>query len=98
MSYANIIVIALGVSMDALVVAIAAGTSIRQMNQGHIIRIALYFGFFQFLMTVIGWLAGRTIESYIITFDHWVAFALLAFLGVKDALAGIASRAGDHAR
>ena len=69
--------------MDALAVAIAAGISIRQLNHGHVFRLALYFGFFQFMMPVIGWLAGRTVESYITTYDHWVAFGLLVFLGGK---------------
>ena len=77
------IAIAMGVSMDAMVVAMAAGASVRQLNHGHVIRLALCFGFFQSIMFVIGWLAGSMMESFITTCAPWVAFALLAFLGGK---------------
>ncbi len=79
----NLIAIAVGLAMDALAVAIAAGISLKALNRGHVARMALAFGFFQALMPILGWLAGRTVEAYVSAFDHWVAFGLLVFLGGK---------------
>ncbi len=69
--------------MDAFAVAIAAGLNIERLTGRHVFRLAFFFGFFQFAMAVLGWLAGRTIDVYISAFDHWVAFGLLAAIGGK---------------
>ena len=69
--------------MDAFAVAIAAGLSIKRLTGRHVFRLAFFFGFFQFAMAVLGWLAGATIDVYISTFDHWVAFGLLVVIGGK---------------
>ncbi|MBI4978804.1 MAG: manganese efflux pump [Spirochaetes bacterium] len=75
--------IAIGLSMDALAVSIASGVTMRGMRFRHAFRMALFFGGFQALMPFLGWLAGMTLKSYITSFDHWVAFGLLAFIGGK---------------
>ncbi len=75
--------IAFGLAMDAFAVAIAAGLTLRPLGGRHIFRLAFHFGLFQFLMPVIGWLAGQTMSQWISTFDHWIAFGLLAFIGGK---------------
>ena len=78
-----IVAIAVGLSMDALSVSIANGFMIRQLKFRHAFRIAFFFGFFQFFMPIVGWAAGRYFHSYIKSFDHWIAFGLLLFIGVK---------------
>lgn len=75
--------IALGLAMDAFAVAIATAVVLGRVSQRQTFRLAFHFGLFQFLMPVIGWLAGTTVEVYIRDYDHWVAFGLLAAVGGK---------------
>jgi putative Mn2+ efflux pump MntP len=75
--------IALGLAMDAFAVSVAAGIQVTALNRGHVLRLALSFGFFQFLMPVLGWLAGRGLSQWLGKVDHWVAFGLLAVIGGK---------------
>jgi manganese efflux pump family protein len=75
--------IAVGLSMDAFAVSVAAGLGLAQVTYRHVFRIAFHFGLFQFLMPILGWLAGKQLAEYIKTYDHWVAFGLLAFVGGK---------------
>jgi manganese efflux pump family protein len=81
--FSDILFIAAGLSMDALAVAISCGLAIRQLHLKHAFRIALFFGLFQALMPSLGWLAGIGFKRGIESFDHWVAFALLALIGGK---------------
>jgi len=74
---------AVGLSMDALAVSVVNGFTIRELNLRHALRIAFFFGLFQAAMPLAGWAAGRTVSAYIQEYDHWIAFALLAFVGVK---------------
>ncbi len=78
-----IIFIALGLAMDVFAVSISCGITIEELRVGHALRIALFFGVFQAIMPVIGWLAGVSVRGVIASFDHWVAFGLLAFVGGK---------------
>jgi putative Mn2+ efflux pump MntP len=78
-----VIGIAFGLAMDAFAVAIAAGMTIRPITGRHVFRLAFHFGLFQFMMPVLGWLAGQTLHQWISAFDHWIAFGLLAFIGGK---------------
>lgn len=75
--------IALGLSMDAFAVALCKGLNMRVYNRKYSILIAAFFGGFQALMPLIGWLLGTQFARYIKDFDHWVAFLLLAFIGGK---------------
>jgi putative Mn2+ efflux pump MntP len=83
MSWFAVLGIAVGLAMDAFAVSIAAGLVIQQPTYRHVFRLAFHFGLFQFLMPVIGWMAGRTVSAYVSAYDHWVAFGLLAWLGGK---------------
>lgn len=74
---------AVGLAMDAFAVALAASISLGTVTRRQVFRFAFHFGLFQALMPTIGWLAGRAIEPYIRSWDHWLAFALLAFVGGK---------------
>ena len=69
--------------MDALAVAIAAGMMLPRVTRRHVFRLAFHFGLFQFLMPIIGWLAGRTIAGHISNYDHWIVFGMLTFIGGK---------------
>ena len=79
----EIILISIGLAMDAFAVSICKGLSMKKLNVKHAIVIALYFGGFQALMPLIGWILGSQFQVYIVSFDHWIAFLLLAFLGTK---------------
>ena len=73
--------IALGLSADCFAVAISASISAEQHSSRRMLRTAAAFGFFQAVMPVLGWLAGRTVVNIISDYDHWIAFGLLAFVG-----------------
>jgi putative Mn2+ efflux pump MntP len=72
---------AFALAMDAFAVAVATGVSSRQITSRQTFRLAWHFGFFQFMMPVIGWIAGLSIRSIIEQYDHWVAFLLLLLVG-----------------
>lgn len=69
--------------MDAFAVSITSGIAIKRMHLGHAIIIGLFFGSFQALMPLLGWISGIKFASWIKAFDHWIACAILAFLGLK---------------
>jgi manganese efflux pump family protein len=83
LDWLQILGIAVGLAMDAFAVSIAAGLSIGQVTPRHVFRLAFHFGLFQFLMPVLGWMAGERLANAIGQYDHWVAFALLAGVGGK---------------
>ncbi len=83
MELITIIVIAVGLAMDAFVVSIVSGGAYRQLHVKHALRMALFFGAFQAFMPLIGSLAGLSFRDYIADYDHWIAFALLAAVGFK---------------
>jgi putative Mn2+ efflux pump MntP len=83
MDILSVILIGLSLSMDAFAVSIGSGISIKRLKVFYIIRSCFFFGFFQFIMPVAGWYLGSTLAEYIRTFDHWIAFGLLSFVGGK---------------
>lgn len=83
MDILSIVAIGVGLSMDAFAVSITSGFVSKNLRFYQALRMALFFGGFQFIMPIIGWLAGLTIRNYILAFDHWLAFILLAFIGGK---------------
>ncbi len=83
MGFIEILLIGIGLSMDAFAVSICKGLNMQKVNKADAVVIGLFFGSFQAVMPLIGWVIGRQFESYIISFDHWAAFGLLAFLGGK---------------
>ena len=76
-----VLAIALGLAMDAFAVSLGIGLTLKGITPKQTFRLAFHFGLFQFLMPIIGWLAGENILKYIQAFDHWVAFGLLLFIG-----------------
>lgn len=79
----TIIIIALGLSMDAFAVSISSGLAIKRLKIGHALLVAFFFGSFQAIMPLVGWLAGIRLIGYISSVDHWIAFGLLGFIGCK---------------
>ena len=79
----EILVIAIGLAMDAFAVAICKGLSMKKMNWKNAIIIALYFGVFQAVMPIIGYLLGITFSDFVKSIDHWIAFILLSVIGVN---------------
>ena len=77
------IFIAVGLAMDAFAVSMGVGTTEHSNEKRPRIRLAFHFGVFQMGMVVLGWLAGSTISNLIQSFDHWLAFGLLAFVGIN---------------
>ena len=83
MSLTTVLVLALGLAMDAFAVAIAVGAVLPKLSLRRVFRLSFHFGLFQFLMPILGWLAGLGVRQLIEAYDHWVAFGLLAFIGGK---------------
>lgn len=91
MSILELVIIAVGLSMDAFAVSVCKGLSVEKVKPKHLLIVGAYFGGFQALMPALGYLLGSTFEKYITAFDHWIAFGLLLFLGakmIKEAIAG----------
>jgi putative Mn2+ efflux pump MntP len=83
MGIAEIILIAVGLSMDAFAVSITIGIAIKKPGVKEMLIPGIYFGFFQALMPLIGYFAGTRFAYRIQHLDHWVAFVLLGFIGGK---------------
>ena len=83
MGFFEIILIGISLSMDAFAVAICSGLKMTKIHYKKAALIALFFGGFQAIMPALGWLLGQLFASYVDKYDHYIAFALLAFLGAK---------------
>ena len=83
MSLLELFILAIGLSMDAMAVAICKGLSVPKLRLKHAIITGLYFGGFQAGMPLIGYFLGRQFSEYIVAFDHWIAFGLLAIIGIN---------------
>ena len=81
MGFVELLLVAVGLSMDAFAVSVCKGLSVKKVGVKHAALAGLYFGGFQFLMPVIGYLLGFRFENIIQNVDHWIAFVLLAFIG-----------------
>jgi putative Mn2+ efflux pump MntP len=83
MNMITILFIAFGLAMDAFAVSITNGITIKHQRINNALKIGIFFGSFQALMPLIGWLAGLRLRDFISGFDHWVAFGLLSLIGGK---------------
>ncbi len=83
MGILEIFLIGVGLSMDAFAVSICKGLSTQKLRLRHYLIIGAWFGGFQALMPTVGYFLGATFEQYITSFDHWVAFILLAAIGAN---------------
>lgn len=81
MGIVEVLIIAIGLAMDAFAVSICKGLSMKKINIKKMIIIGLYFGIFQGVMPVIGYFLGKGFEGFVTSIDHWTAFILLLFIG-----------------
>ncbi|MDO5601920.1 MAG: manganese efflux pump MntP family protein [Oscillospiraceae bacterium] len=81
MSFIPLLLLAVGLAMDAFAVAVCKGLKMKRIDLKYAFLIAGFFGVFQAVMPLLGWLLGKQFQSYITSFDHWIAFILLAFIG-----------------
>lgn len=79
----ELLIIAVGLSMDAFAVSICKGLSVQRVSLRHAGCAGLWFGGFQALMPLLGWLLGSRFQAAIERYDHWIAFVLLVFLGIN---------------
>lgn len=79
----EMLIIAVGLSMDAFAVAVCKGLSMQKMNYKHAIVTGCFFGGFQALMPLLGYLIGTQFKDYITFIDHWIAFVLLSIIGIN---------------
>ena len=89
MGIIELIILAAGLAMDAFAVSVCKGLSVKKIKPRHLVTAGAYFGGFQALMPLVGWLLGRQFESLIKSIDHWIAFVLLALIGanmIREAL------------
>jgi len=95
MHISELIVIAIGVSMDAFAVSICKGLSVQKVRPKHVVLTGLWFGGFQALMPLIGYFLGIGFADFVSSVDHWIAFILLGIIGgnmIKESC----SKEGDH--
>ena len=83
MSIIELLILAVGLSMDAFAVSICKGLALSKIRLRDCVIVGLWFGFFQALMPSIGYFLGASFEKYIAAFDHWIAFLLLAAIGAN---------------
>ena len=83
MSFLTNFLLALGLSMDAFAVSMSSGTTIRPFRLKDALNLAFFFGGFQALMPILGWLGGSAISGFISDYAPWIAFGLLVFIGGK---------------
>lgn len=83
MSIIELFLTAIALSMDAFAVSVTTGITLKRPRPWHALKTGLFFGGFQALMPLIGFIAGRSVASYIQAFDHWIAFGLLTLIGGK---------------
>lgn len=98
MGILEIFLIGVGLSMDAFAVSVCKGLSMKKLDWKKAIIIALYFGVFQAVMPVIGYLLGTTFENLVTQIDHWIAFILLGIIGanmIKEALGKESENSND---
>lgn len=89
MSLLTLFITAIGLSMDAFAVAICKGLALKKISIKNACLVGLWFGGFQALMPLIGYLVGTRFQDYVVAIDHWIAFILLALIGgnmIKEAL------------
>lgn len=100
MGFIELFLIGVGLSMDAFAVSICQGLSMTKIRWGHALTVGVYFGGFQALMPLIGWMLGSQFAGRIQQYDHWVAFVLLVIIGgnmIREALSDEEGEAEDAA-
>jgi len=95
MDFATVLLIAVGLAMDAFAVSVVRGLSAGRFKTGNALKMAVSFGSFQAFMPVLGWMGGLGLRNVISGVDHWVAFTLLGFIGCKMIYESIRLESGE---
>ncbi len=98
MSIFALVVLSFGLATDAFAVALVQGVRMRAIRPTHVLAVAGSFGLFQGVMPLIGWLIGAQFGHFIVSFDHWIAFGLLALIGMKMLKDAIWPAADDESK
>jgi manganese efflux pump family protein len=98
MSFFEVLLMAVGLAMDCFAVSLGIGTTGYANNPRSLFRLSYHFGLFQALMPVLGWVVGTQVSSLVSSFDHWIAFGLLAFVGVRMIRSGLDSEGESHTK
>lgn len=96
MSFLEILLMAVGLAMDCFAVSLGIGTTRYIKGPRPLFRLSFHFGLFQAAMPVLGWLVGTQIAALVAAFDHWVAFGLLVFVGVRMIRSGLDAESESH--
>ena len=96
MSLFELIIISIALAMDCFAVSFSTGAGVKEFKAGGILLMAFLFGVFQGGMTLLGWLGGEVVVGYISRIDHWIAFALLGFIGGKMLYDGLHPDKQEH--
>lgn len=95
MTFLELFIIAVGLSMDAFAVSVAKGLSVERLRPRNVLSVALWFGGFQGLMPVIGFFLGVSFASFVEHVDHWIAFVLLGLIGINMIRGAFSKRERD---
>ena len=99
MTIIEMFIIAVGLAMDAFAVSVGKGLSVQCIRPKHCVITGAWFGGFQALMPVIGYYLGTSFTEYVENFDHWIAFALLCFIGfnmIRESLSNDCERSTNN--
>ncbi len=91
MSFPELLILAVGLAMDAFAVAVCKGLSLRTLKLQQALLVGVWFGLFQALMPALGWLLGSAFSGLVQSVDHWMAFVLLSIIGgnmIREGLQG----------
>lgn len=83
MGIVELLLISVGLAMDAFAVSVGKGMTLKSVRPCHALNAGLWFGGFQALMPIIGYFVGRSFADYVVAVDHWIAFGLLALIGIN---------------
>ena len=83
MSILELIIIGFGLAMDAFAVSVGQGLTLNRVEPRHALKAGVWFGGFQALMPIIGYLLGQSFSSIVVSIDHWIAFGLLVLIGLN---------------
>ena len=83
MSLLELFILAVGLSMDAFAVAICKGLASKKVHTKNMLITGFWFGGFQALMPLVGYILGKSFEKYVTAIDHWIAFVLLGAIGIN---------------
>ncbi len=97
MDWLSLLLIAPSLGMDAFAVALGVGACLACVSGRQLFRLSFHFGLFQFVMPLIGWFIGDAVQQFLAAYDHWIAFALLAWVGGRMVRESFSRDAGGHA-